>query len=383
MRLDTQSVLAMTAVVVYVAGVLFLLEMMMRRQERVGRVWGLSFLAGMLASASYNVWALGDDSMLSAATGNGAIVASAGFMWVGCRAFNVAKQLPSAVIVTIASVGVYITTIATADQGDWAGAVPMFLLIALFTALAAFEAARGDMRRQRTAGGFALVLGLVSAYHLARTAVFIGAGPESDLFERWFSTASTSVVIVVLTIVALVSTSVLRAERARVRGVTSITALQRGEDGVLTADSFALTAAELRERAAAKGELVAVVSVQMRELDEIATAFGGDEGHRAEERIRAVTRAAAPSQALVGNAGAAELAVAFVPASVEEADAVARSLAETLEESLREAALTVVPTVAVGVAVAPASEGADLLNVARGAAAPADGGQASGVSAGI
>ena len=121
MRLDTQSVLAMTAVVVYVAGVLFLLEMMMRRQERVGRVWGLSFLAGMLASASYNVWALGDDSMLSAATGNGAIVASAGFMWVGCRAFNVAKQLPSAVIVTIASVGVYITTIATADQGVHAG----------------------------------------------------------------------------------------------------------------------------------------------------------------------------------------------------------------------------------------------------------------------
>ena len=88
MTLDLSSVLVMTALVVNVSGILFIVETLLRRDEGAGRVWALAFLAGMLTTLAYIVWAQSPDAWWAVAVGNAAFVAGTGCMWLGCRRFN-------------------------------------------------------------------------------------------------------------------------------------------------------------------------------------------------------------------------------------------------------------------------------------------------------
>ncbi|MGV9192869.1 hypothetical protein ACQ143_00780 [Microbacterium sp. MC2] len=374
MQLDVLSVAVITAIVVNVSGVLFLLEMILRREERVGRVWALSFLAGMLTTFCRVVWAAEPGPVWPAAVGNGALVASLGFMWVGCRAFNRRSTAAAGAAVVVASVGVFLLTLLTYAEGDWAGALPMLAVFALFTGLGAFEAFRGEMKRHGTALGLAIVLVLVCAFFVCRFIAHIAYGPGSLLFRTWFGPVMTSAVTVVFTVVALLTTSVLRAERARVRGVTAATALQRGDDGVLRPDSFQLTFGELVERAAARGVVVGAVAVIIEEVGQIATAFGADETYRVTSAFRRATREAMPLQSMIGEGDTGELLVAITPGSEDEAREVAYALQRAASAALEGERVTVAPLVKVGVAAASGSDASAtaLISAARCAALAGD-----------
>ena len=60
MTLDLPSVLIMTALVVNVSGVLFILETLLRRDEGAGRIWSIAFLAAMLTTLAYTIWSQSD-----------------------------------------------------------------------------------------------------------------------------------------------------------------------------------------------------------------------------------------------------------------------------------------------------------------------------------
>lgn len=352
MGLDTFSVSVVTAVVVLVAGTLFLLETFLRKAEMVGRIWALSFLAAMLTSVAYMMWALDPDSIWPIALGNAAFVSSAGCMWLGCRRFN-ERHIP---VAASAVAGGAVLTLAAAlldaAAGDWAGAFVMFLLIALFAGLGAGESFSGEMRRNRNAIGLALILAAESMYYIARTVVFVTQGPESALFRTWLSTESTSIVTVVLTIVALLTTSILRAGLAGVRGVSITSDLQRTDDGVLRADSFARLFDELVLRAQERGETVGVVSVRVDDLPQITTAFGRGEADAVATAWRQATRRAAPTQSFVGEDGNGGLAVALLPSSSSEARYIATAVRDAVFDGVREAELSVLPIVTVGTAIA-------------------------------
>lgn len=375
MQLDSLSVAAMTAVMVNVSGVLFLVEMILRNEERVGRIWALSFLAGMLTTICYLIWSFDPAAIWPAAVGNGALVASAGFMWIGCRAYNDRAQAPSVVLVLLGSCAVYETTVIDAASGDWAGALPMFIAIALFTGLGGAEALRGEMGRHRNATALAVVLMLVCVYYAARTIVFVTAGHDAEVFARWFGTTITSIVTVVLTLVALLTTSVLRAERARVHGVTATMELRRTEDGVQLAETFLITFDELIERATARGERVGAVSVRVDDLHQIATAFGVVEADAVAIAWRAATRDAAPAQAQIGEDGQGGLVIAIVPESAAEAHSIAVEIRDVVTAAVREAGVSVIPAVTVGSAVASTSDARaiDLIEAAREVASETSG----------
>lgn len=370
MGLDVFTVSVMTAVVVLVAGTLFLLETFLRKDEAVGRIWALSFLAGMLTSVAYTIWALDPTSVWPIALGNAAFVSSAGCMWLGCRRFN-ERPIP---IAASAVAGGAIVTFAAASldaaSGDWAGAFVMFVLIALFAGVGAGESFSGEMRRNRNAVGLAIVLAAEGLYYLVRTIVFVVRGPESDLFRTWFSTEVTSVVTVVLTVVALLTTSILRAGLAGVRGVSVTSDLQRTDDGVLRADSFARLFDELVLRAGYRGEMVGIVSVRVDDLPQITTAFGRGEAESVATAWRQATRRAAPTQSFVGEDGNGGLAVALLPSSSSEARYIATSVRDAVFDGVREAQLSVLPIVTVGTAIASRRgiTTADLIAVARATA---------------
>ncbi len=70
---DLASVLVMTALVVNVSGILFIVETLLRRDEGAGRVWALAFLAGMLTTLSYIVWVQSPGAWWAVAVGNGGV----------------------------------------------------------------------------------------------------------------------------------------------------------------------------------------------------------------------------------------------------------------------------------------------------------------------
>ena len=352
MNLDLPSVLVMTALVVNVCGVLFILETLLRRDEGAGRIWSLGFLAAMLTTLSYVVWSGVEDAWWAVAVGNAAFVAGTGCMWLGCRRFNgrPLRWSSAALAVGVAAAGASVV-VEGAAGGDWAGALWMFVALVVFAALGAAECLRGALRESRTAWVLGGVLGLEALFYAARFAVFVTAGPGSALFEGALGTITASFLTVAFTIVAVVVTSVVRASRAPMRGYLRASAPERMRDGIVTNDDFVTAFAALCARASARSGLVATTAVRLDDLDRISSAFGTDVAGAIAEAWRTGVRRHAPLNAVVGEDGPRGLVLGVSVSSVDEARRQAGAIYRGLFDDLGEVGGGVIPVIGVGLAL--------------------------------
>ena len=160
MNLDPTSVLVVTALVVNVSGILFILETLLRRDEGAGRVWAIAFLAAMLTTLSYIIWAQQPAAWGAVAVGNAAFVVGTGCLWLGCRRFNERRIDWASALVGLAALGAAAAVIiAGPEGGDWAGAVWMFIPLVVFAGAGAVECMRGVLGESRSAWVLAAVLG--------------------------------------------------------------------------------------------------------------------------------------------------------------------------------------------------------------------------------
>jgi hypothetical protein len=371
MNLDILSIAIMTALVVNVSGVVFIVDTLIRRDDGAGRVWTLAFLAGMLTTIAYIVWAYDRSSWWAVAVGNAAFVAGTGLMWLGCRSFNGRRMTAASAAVGATVLGVGIAALAEGpDGGDWAGALAMFLGLLVFATLGAIECLRGQMGRIRTSWGLAFVLGLQAVYYAVRTPVFVLAGPDSAIFQEGFGTVNTSFLTVILTIVAVVVTSVLRAGRTSLRGRAAPSLSLVGEDGIAPLPAFERMLGEVSARARARGELVGVIAVRIEDLDQISTAFGREAVAAVVDTWRSAVRSYAPSMALVGEDGPMGIVVGIQPASEADARRQAALVYRGVFDELGQVSGAVIPVVGVGVGLSDVAgyEVDDLMGRARDAA---------------
>ena len=374
MILDLISVQVMSALVVNVSGILFVVETLLRRDEGAGRFWALGFLAGMLTTLAYTVWALTPAAWWSVAVGNAAFVAGTGCMWLGCRRFNGRRMTWPSLVVTAGVVVAGVSVVIDGPAGgDWAGALWEFAALSAFSAAGAIECLRGALRESRTAWVLFTVLALQSLFFVGRTVAFLVWGPGSAQFEGAFGTISTAFVVVSLTIVAVVVTSVLRATRAPVRGYPNSAGIAAPSDGIHARSDFDAALSELCLRAQWRGELVAVISVRIDDLEQISTAFGSDVARAIAETWRSGVRRHAPADAALGEDGRRGLLLAVVADSAGAARREAGAIYRGLFNDLGTVAGGVIPVVGVGVALSEVSgyEAAALARVAREAAARA------------
>lgn len=373
MNLDLPSVLIMTALVVNVSGVLFILETLLRRDEGAGRIWSVAFLAAMLTTLAYTIWAQSDGAWWAIAVGNAAFVAGTGCMWLGCRRFNRRDMRWSSVLVAGAVAMAAIAVAVDREAGDWAGALWMFVPLLCFAGAGAVECLRGDMRESRTAWVLGAVLGFQSLYYVSRTTAFVTSGPDSALFQTAFGTISTSYLTVTLTIVAVVVTSVLRASRAPMRGYLREARAVDDEQGILSDASFAAVLEGLCRRAERRFEPIAVTAVRLDDLDQISTAFGSDVAGAVAAAWRTGVRHHAPTNAVVGQDGHTGLVIGLAVASPQEARRQAGAIYRGLFDDLGKVGGGVIPVVGVGVALSESAgyEPAELMRVAREAASRA------------
>ncbi|HWI32052.1 MAG TPA: diguanylate cyclase [Microbacterium sp.] len=372
--LDQLTLSIATAIVVLVSGVVFVLETLLRKDEGAGRVWALAFLAGMLTTLSYLIWATTPDNWWAVAVGNAAFVAGTGCLWLGCRRFNErSMRVPGGVVAAASAAAFAAVVLEGPDGGDWAGALVMFVSLAVFAAAGTGESVRGEMGRNRNAIGMAFVLGLQSLYYVGRSIVFVTVGPDSPLFRDWFGPAATSLLTITLTIVAVITTSVLRAGRVQLRGRSATTMLGLGSDGVLEPAAFARVLGDRIERSERNRELIGVISVRLDDLAQIATAFGTGEAQEVRQAWREATRRFAPTTSFIGDDGRESLAIGIHPTSPAEARRMATRVHRGLIDALSALSGSVIPVVGVGIALSDAA-GYDpdtLVEAARGAASRA------------
>ncbi|MEA4945559.1 MAG: hypothetical protein VB080_14120 [Propionicimonas sp.] len=353
MMVDQVTMSLVTAVVVIVAGVLFLIETIVHQASPAARIWTAAFLAGILTSFCYLVWALDvPGAWVATSIGNAAFVLSMGSLWLGCRRFNEHPVRLSGIVVGAAVAATALAALlAGPGGGDWAGAAVMFWSIGILAALGTVESRRGVLGKQSLAAAITVVLGLAAVYYLARAVVFLAAGPGSVLFERWFDTANTSILTIVLTVAAVVAMSVLRATESTLRGRGGTTTLDVDADGLLDARSFAVVLASAVARSERAGDRLAVIALRMDELPQITTAFGAHEASELLKAWRTSLLHGAPPLGLVGEEGPAGLMLAVPVTSASDARSLAVRLQQRVIDEVGSIGATVTPVIGVGVAV--------------------------------
>ena len=371
MLLDPLTQAIMTALVVVVAGVMFISETLLRRDEGAGRVWALAYLAAMLTTVSYLAWAASPSMWWAVAVGNMTFVAGTGLMWLGCVRYNGRLSPLYSGIVTAGALAAFITVLVKGpDGGAWAGAEVMFIGIALFAGAGAVETLRGAMGKNLNARTLAFVLGIQAIYYVVRAVAFFMMGSESVEFSRWFGTEVTSYLTVTLTITAVITTSVLRADRARLRGHTESSMVGFTSEGVLMDSPLKRLLVDWSERAKARRDPTVVIATAAGDPDTIATAFGEATAVEVVDLWIEGVRRHAPSSALIAEDGPGRLLVVTDAASVDEAKAQAMRIFHGLLDDAGMVGAIVRPAVGIGLALS-AMVGYDpdtLLDAARGAA---------------
>lgn len=352
MTLDPTTVMVMTGVVTTTVGVVFISDVLRRHSEGAGRLWALSFLAGMLTIVCYAAASAYPGAWGAIALGNASFVVVPGVVWVGAARYNGIGVARAAWIVLFGAIATFLAVALDTDPTDpWAGVEVMFPVTAAFCFAAAASARRAPLRTSPAATGLALMMAIAGGYYMGRLITFLALGPQATAFEVPFGSTTASVVTVVVTIVTASVLSVILSEQRTLTEARGGEALILAEDGVYDASSFGVLAHELAGRARQRGDEVAVISVRMDDLSRIATAFGSVEAEELRAMWRAATRGAAPSEAIVGVDPDGGLSVALAPTSVTRARAVAVQIRRAVHDEVMAAGMSVVPTVRVGVAM--------------------------------
>lgn len=352
MNVDLFTASLFTALVGNVAGAVFIIDTILRRDHGPGRIWAIAFLCGMTTTIAYSMWAAGVSEMLTIAVGNALFVTTTAVMWLGSRSFN-QRRIGSATAVTLlgALIVAGAVVIEGPDGGDWAGWLTMGSGLVVFSTLAAIETLRAPMRRFGTAAVLATVFLVTAAFYLARCVVFVVAGPGSALFLDSFGSIVANFFTVVLTVVSVVVLSVLRAAQVELRSFAWMSSRGVNSDGILLAATLRTAMADVIQRAQWRGELVSTVAVRVADLSEIRTAFGADVAGDVLQHWRQSVRRYAPSFALVGEDGADALIVVTRAATAAEARRQAAVIYRGVLEALGAVSRAVIPSVGVGVAL--------------------------------
>ncbi|MCK8608266.1 diguanylate cyclase domain-containing protein [Agromyces sp. C10] len=350
MSIDLYTIQLAVSAVTIVAGVMFILDTFLRRTDGAGRLWAVAFMSGIVASFAYSTWVVLPGAWWAIAVGNACMVLTPALLWAGSRAYN---GRPDAAWAAVGGAAVAAVAVLAGgpDGGDWAGAPAMFLLISLFSALAAAETLRAPMNEQWVAKGLTLAFSFVATFYAVRTTGFILLGPGDPWFDAFLGTAASAFVLISLVIVTVVAMVILQGERvprAPRRGAPI--ALSYTPDAVLTAQSFREIVEDWLERANFHDEQLVFMRVELDELQAVHTAFGRTAAAELTARfVEAVRRYGSPHSD-IGAVGEGALVLVAPFERMSDAEASAENIRTGLRENPIEASVGLRLSASIGLA---------------------------------
>lgn len=221
--LDETTLLVVSPTVQFVVGALYVLNVWRRgRPDVVDRCWTLPFLAAIVTTFAYLASGASSALWLAVALGNGAFVLALGAVWSGARAREGRRTLLWAVVAS-AAVAALAVLVEGPDGGAWAGGLVYLLGVSVWGILAAVELlGRSHVaRRAPEAVALGLTCATAGGYYAIRTVAFAAGGTESDFWQRWLATSTTTLINLMFILVGAFTMMALRtreiAEVAAVR----------------------------------------------------------------------------------------------------------------------------------------------------------------------
>lgn len=349
MTIDLYTIQLAMSTVTIVAGVMFILDTVLRTTDRAGRIWALAFMSAILTSFAYATWIVVPDAWWAVAVGNAGVVLTPALLLSGCRAFNGRSGYLWIGLVGAGAAALAVI-VAGPDGGEWAGAALMFLLVAVFSGLGAAETLRAPMRGNWTARGLTAMFVIVGLFYAARATVFVARGPDDPVFSAALGTEASAFVLMSLIIVTLPSLIILQSERVpSLKGRNDLTPSYNA-DAVLNQDSFRDIVADWLDRANFHDEQLVFMRVELDEVEALDTAFGRSVGVQLlTDFTRAVRRYASPHSD-IGLVAAGALVVVAPYARLEQAVADGESVQQGLRQNPLEAAQGLRLSASIGIA---------------------------------
>jgi len=326
---DSTTLFIVSALIVVLCGVSFILNTALNRNDAAGKLWSLAFIAGIAVAFGYGVTILGAGGWWGLVVGNVGLVIVAGAFWSGSRLYNGRESL----LWTLGAVGtaVAIWTLITGPVDDpWAASAVTWTCMAVFGGLGGSEALRGRLGRNVNGRILGLSLWIVAIYTSARVIALLVLGHEDLGFSRFFGTGSASIVNMSLIVIGSIAISILRAEKLGNNAVGDFTDGIHSAAGVMTSSAFTQAAADHIDRADRWQLGLAVIGADIDNLPEINTAFGRTAGDEAIARFAQTLRYNSPVMALIGHPSAGSFLILVNVASATEA----RSITERIQTAL-------------------------------------------------
>lgn len=326
MQLDTATLRVAFAVVAFTLALLFYFAAYRSTRSAYSAWWCVAltlFLAGsaayLLNGTAHQVWAN--------PLGNVVLVAGAASVWAGARSLRAARprfwQLGAGPVVTAVA--------SAADNpavNNWSGGAVLLALMCLMIGLAARELWQLEPGYSRVRIPMAISAGLVALYYSFRLMAFLAAGPTGPVFQTYFGSAVTTLVTLVLLVVASFSMAALSSEQ-QTRALRAV-ATRDGLTGLLNRSAFLeLASDELHRlrRSQAQGSLI------LADLDHfkaVNDTYGHAAGDLALQSFASACAATVRSTDLVARYGGEEFIFLLPGATPDRAEDIVTEISRQL-----------------------------------------------------
>lgn len=336
MILHTPTLLLATALIGVTVSVLYLVEI--SRHGRLGsvdRCWVITFMVAILATLSYATAGLAPAFWLGEGVGDAGLVLTLGSLWSGARAFDGRPPrlwVPGAVAVVL----IAIVAAAGPGAGPWSAVWVYLPALIVFASLSGWTILRGGLRSYPGATSVAMVCLVAAAFHAVRLVVALAFGVDALELTGFLGDEASTVLHMILLVVGAFGVMTIRSGDA----VPSLVATFTFDPylGTRTAESFRERASEILAARTRPGGEIALVLVEVVDLDAVGAAYGAQTVERVLERVARTTSEVAPQGGIVGAHEARDRFVVLLPGS-DRHDA--ERWASELRHRLRETPLVV------------------------------------------
>jgi GGDEF domain-containing protein len=328
--LDATTLFVVGGLVIGLAGIAFLLETLLRRNDVVGRLWSVFYLGAIFAVFAYVVVSFDAATWWAVAAGNGAYVTAIGFIWSGARRANGRSSL--VVVPVVVGVAVAIAALVPGEDGGfWAGSFEMFLGVALMSILTAVEFARRDLARLLAARVLSMLVGGMGLYYLARAVLFTTLGPDHPVFAVYFGTAVSTLVEICFAVIGTIMLASVQSDRfSQLTENDAEIGARFHLDGILDAGRFRELAETWLLRAIRERTTLVLLLIDVADLGAINTAFGRAAGDAAIRLVGRIALTHAPTASLVGHLSARRFAVLLELPAKDSVEALANRIGDSV-----------------------------------------------------
>ena len=328
--LDTTTLFAVGGMLTVVCGAYFLLETLLRRNDLVGRLWSVFFIAAIFVVFSYIVSALDPVMWWALAPANGGYVVAVGMLWSGARAAN--GRRPLALVPLIAGALVAVATLLPGVEGGyWAGSLEMFIGVAIFAGLATLELNRAELATMLSARVLSAMLAFVSVFYVARAGGLVFLGPDDPTFQVYLGTAASTMFEICLAVIGTIALSSVQRERLGRTAAGSHNSRDGVRlDGILGPRAFRELAESWLLRSVRERANLVLLVLEIADLEEINIAFGRAAGDGAIRATARITSTSAPTAALIGRLSARRFGLLMSSPTTDSIEAIAQRIADAV-----------------------------------------------------